>query len=78
MARKLFKACVKDIPLRTNNKMKKPPKIEESGWKAFLRCFDGEKFIYSNRSQLPDESKENLDLDVDVDEQLLFIIDKSL
>ena len=77
MEHKLFKACVKDIPLRTNDKMKKPPKIEESGWKVFLRCFDGDKFIYSNRSQLPDESKENLDPDVNVDEQLMFIIDNS-
>jgi hypothetical protein len=58
--------------------MKKPPKIEESGWKVFLRSSDGRKFIYSNRSQLPDESKQNLDPDVDVDEQLMFIVDKSL
>ena len=77
MERKLFKAYVKDIPLRTNNKMKKPPKIEESGWKVFLRCSNGNKFIYRSRSQLPEESKKNLDPDVDDDEQLMFIIENS-
>ena len=78
MAHKLFKAYLKDIPLRTNRGMKKPPRIKEPGWRVFLQSFDGNKFIYRNRSQLPGESKENLDPDVDVSEQLMFIVDKSL
>ena len=78
MAHKLFKAYMKDIPLRTNKEMIKPPKIKESGWRVFLQSSDGRKFIYRNRSQLPDKSKENLDPDVDINEQLMFIIDTSV
>ena len=78
---RLFKAYVENIPLRTqenDSKMRKPPKIKESGWRVFLQSFDGKKFIRRNRSQLPDNSKEHLDSDVDVNEQLMFIIDKSV
>lgn len=78
MSHKIFRAYLKDIPLRTNGGMKKPPRIKEPGWRVFLRSFDGQKFIYRNRSQLPDKSRENLDPDVDINEQLMFIVDKSL
>ena len=66
------------MPLRSSSedpKKKKPPKLREKGWRVFVQSYEGDKFIYMNRSQLPEEEKEKLDSDADLDETLQFIIE---
>ena len=81
MIGRLFRTKFSSLPLRTYQRGSvtyyKPPKIKEPGWRAFLQSYNGRKFIYENRSHLPDEAKSNLDPGVDINEQLVFIIDKS-